>query len=84
MVNIIVISWEEAQDDHPTGKWIVIGSTIETWDGTVSNEELGKRLSEVESTKPVEVISLMPSSMVNTRWHHEATTDPRKFNTRNC
>ena len=41
MVNIIVISWIEAQDGHPTGKWTVIGSTIETWDGTVSNEALG-------------------------------------------
>ena len=66
MVNIIVISWEEAQEDHPTGKWTVIGSTIETWGGTVSNEALGKRLSKIESTKPVEVIALKPSSLVNT------------------
>ena len=65
MVNNIIISYEETNDTYQTGKWTVIDGTLETWTESVTDDEFMEWLSEIESTKPVEVIALMPTSMIN-------------------
>ena len=68
MVHIIVVEWKEPNEIHLTGKWIIIDGTLKaSWAEATTDDELMTLISTVESgDKPLDVIVLKPSSMVNT------------------